>query len=74
MYINSLADLKKAINHPYRSGEYLSDETQIFEVTDDDNEMAGLIESYDADGLFYAINWEDNTLFTEDGTQIESVY
>lgn len=75
-YINSLDDLKQAINHPYRSGEYLSDGTQIFEVSEDMNENECLIESYEGepDALFYAVNWEGESLYTECGIEIESIY
>lgn len=74
-FINSLEDLKQAIKHPYRIGEFLSDDTQVFEVSNDDNENEALIQSYDEKNeLYYAVNWEDDSLFTEDGIKIRSVY
>ena len=72
--INSLEDLKIAINHPYRNGEFLCDGTQVFEVSDDDDEMVALIDSYGPGELSYSVNWESQDLYTEDGIQIESVY
>ena len=74
MEITSIEDLKIAINHPYRNGEYLCDGTQVFEVTDDDNEMMGLIESYEGEPLTYSVNWEDQDLYTDEGVQIEPIY
>ena len=72
--INSLSDLREAINHPYRNGEYFYDGTQVLEVTDDEDEMTALIETYDNGELSYHINWESKDIFTEDGTQIPSIY
>jgi len=76
IFINSLKDLKEACNHPYRTGEFLTDDSQIFEVSLDDNINECLIESYEDErnALTYHVNWEDNYLFTEDGTQIPPVY
>ena len=73
-YINCLADLKKQLNHPYRLGEFLTDETNIFVINEDDNNNSDLIESCEPGTLIYMINWEDNYLFAEDGTKIEPVY
>ena len=72
--INCIEDLKAAINHPYRIGEYLTDETQIFEVDEDMNVNEALIDTYEDGELFYCINWEDDDLYTEQGVKIESVY
>ena len=73
--VKTLEELKAACNHPYRSGEALSDGTQLFLVSDDNNENAALLEEYENDGgLIYFVNWEDDHLFTEDGQKIEPVY
>ena len=73
-YINSIEDLIAAYDHPYRMGEFLTDETSIFEVDEDDNINQALIDSCEPDTLLYIVNWEDNSLYTEDGIKIESVY
>ena len=74
--IKTIIDLKNAINNPYRMSEYLTDGTQIFEVSDDMNENQCLIESYEGEdyALLYNINYEDDNLYTEDGNKIESIY
>ena len=72
--INTLEDLKEAINHPYRIGEFLTDETQIFEVDQDMDINECLIDTYEPNELFYGVNWEDRYIYTEDGTKIEPVY
>lgn len=74
MKINSLEDLKKASNHPYAMNGYLTDGTQIFDVTGNDEQDQALIDTYEKDELDYDINWEDNNLFTEDGYQIKPAY
>ena len=74
--INTITDLENVINNPYRMGEYLTDGTQIFDVSDDMNENQCLIETYDneEDVLFYDINYEDDNLYTENGKKIEMIY
>jgi len=72
--IHTLRELIEARNNPYRSSEYLFDGTQVFTVSDDDNENEALIESYGEEGLAYGINWEDYDLYTEEGVKIESMY
>lgn len=74
--INSMFELKNAMSNPYRIGEYFTDGTMIFEVSDDMNENQCLLESYigEKDALLYCINYEDDNLYTEDGVKIEKVY
>jgi hypothetical protein len=74
MKINTLADLKVAIDHPYRASEYLTDGTSIFDVVDDENVNQALIDGYEWDELEYMVLWEGQTIETEDGTLIEPVY
>ena len=74
-YINSLTDLKRQQDHPYRIAEYLTDGTQVFEVSEDDDINLCLIESYEEENeLMYLVNWEDSELYTEDGIKIEAAY
>jgi len=74
-YINSLEDLKRAAAHPYRSGEYLNDGTNVFEVSIMDSDNEALIQSYEEPNqLFYMINWDDENLYTEEGVKIPPVY
>lgn len=73
-YINSLKDLKEAESNPYCYGSYLTDGTSIFAIDADDNMNQGLIETYEPNELIYEINWEDDSLYADDGTKIESVY
>jgi len=74
--INTIEDFRTAINHPYRSGEYLTDGTSIFQVPDNEEEVICLIDSYEgeADALTYDVNWEDQNMFDEIGNQIKPVY
>ena len=72
--INNIQDLKNAINHPYRSSEFLTDGTNIFEVSDNDYENEALIETYGSNELFYSVLWEGEPIFTESGIEIEPVY
>jgi len=74
IYINCLNDLKRQLNHPYRAGEFLTDETSIFTVSEDNNINEGLIESCEPGSLIYGVNWEDDHFFAEDGTKIEPIY
>jgi len=73
-FINSIEDLKQAINHPYRIGEYLCDDTQVFEVDSDMYVNEALIDTYEPNELWYGINWDDDSLYTENGFKIPSVY
>ena len=71
--IFTIEDFKQAINHPYRSGEYFSDGSELFQVSDNIEEVQEFIESYEC-GLEYHINWEDDMLYDNYGEQIEAVY
>ena len=72
--INNIIDLITAKSHPYRASESLTDNTQIFLVSDDDSENEALIEGYEEGELFYGVHWEGDDLMTEDGESIEAVY
>lgn len=79
MKIKSFEDYKRAIKHPYRSGEYLTDGTNIISCPKDDSEedVLYLLEIYD--DLEYHVLWEgflpvDDNAFNEDQIQIEGVY
>ena len=72
--INNLIDLISARSHPYRGSEFLTDDTQIFTVSDDDNENEALIEGYEEGELFYRVHWEGDDLMTEGGESIKAVY
>ena len=69
--IKNIQDFKEAINHPYRMSEYFTDETNVYSVSDDINEVEALIEC--TEGLLYCILWEGN-LADEDGNKIQPVY
>lgn len=72
--IHTLDDLIKIRSHPYRLSEYLTDETNIYEVNTDDNINEALLETHEPEGLLYMVNWEYPGVYTEDGTRIPSAY
>lgn len=74
IFINSLEDLKRECSHPYRSGEYLTDGTNVYPVEDKDEDNEALIETFEQDELMYMVNWEGDCIYTECGVKIEPVY
>ncbi len=71
--INNIQDFLNAINHPYRSGEFFTnDEGNIFTVPDNMDEVQELIDSND--DLIYGVNIQDDSLYSENGNKIPPIY
>lgn len=70
--VNTLVELKNNLNHPYRMGEFIvKQDGEVLEVPETDEEMIELLE----DGfVHYGINYEDDSLYFENGKQVPMVY
>lgn len=69
---DSIDKFKELIDHPYRIGEFFVIDGEVVEVPDDIEEVKELINSNKF--IHYCVNWEDDSLFFEDGKKVQSVY
>jgi len=75
--ITTLEHFRDAINHPYRIGEYFIDsDGNIFPVPEHEEGVIDLIFQAGEKKvtIFYSLNWEEENLFAENGTQIQPIY
>lgn len=76
--INTFANFKEAIKHPYRASEFFFDnDGNVLEVPENENEIKELISQYndcDLEPLFYTVNWENEDLYTINGVKIDPAY
>lgn len=75
--VSDLEGFKNLANNPYRMHEYFTDwDGNIYPVPETDKGIVNfLIEAAEEEKpIFYAINWIDEKLFTEDGIQIPAAY
>ena len=73
--ILTFEQILEAINHQYRLGEYFINAFNCVVEVPENLTKESFNELLEENGtLIYTINWEDNFLFTEDGTKIPAVY
>lgn len=63
--------LKELNLNPYNTSSFVTDESNVYTVED----FIEFREMYDyGQDFYYCINWENDSLYTEDGTKIETAY